>query len=559
MKYYLITSSFHKYDEFKSIFQKYNIPITRADFVGRDGRGSGTYIREAVKMVDYYTNEPVHNYEDCRRVRVVSHMSVMDDGTQSSFYTNSVEGFIDLSKKQDESIDVFGWDDIFVVKNTNMTYYEMRELGFKVSPRDNNVSEFLREYVYYSSRKCFKFTRLDVQDRTIDFESRGCYQFIKENSEFLQRNDNLFNLFTKVCNEGAFLRSVQNRRENNYWCPGLNAGIPHVQKRDKIHELTFTVHDFFHFLVPDLVFTGKSDRLSKNVYVITRMLSEAITIVLADMVFVDTLTDTYEYDWTKRKIWPLYNSIDKGTKVTDIISANALYCLLGDSSGYTKLGVDDTAFQQFHDKYTPFFVEDYRWTNNNWKSMVCDSGHFESWWENVRVARDHYQIDRDFGRLETIDEYIERNRLDDGMEIEDLVSTILHDLLGNFDLDNQGPRKVPFNSELAIANNAFARWITGQLLIFNKFYFIPDSKFYQEKIVNFIVDREDLLSFQDIRNVRGLYEQYLDILLEKSLISKDDRVTFAEIYPIFKPSFVDYDKGIDEYKSISDVWKTIYE
>jgi len=37
-------------------------------------------------------------------------------------------------------------------------------------------------------------------------------------------------------------RSASNRREKNYWFPGLNAGIPLVPKRDPVHEATFMAH-----------------------------------------------------------------------------------------------------------------------------------------------------------------------------------------------------------------------------------------------------------------------------------------------------------------------------
>jgi hypothetical protein len=63
-------------------------------------------------------------------------------------------------------------------------------------------------------------------------------------------------LFVSVANAGAFFRAAKTRRELNYWFPGLNAGIPYVAKRDPIHEVTFTAHDFGHFSIPDLIFTG---------------------------------------------------------------------------------------------------------------------------------------------------------------------------------------------------------------------------------------------------------------------------------------------------------------
>jgi inosine/xanthosine triphosphate pyrophosphatase family protein len=553
-KIYLLTSNNFKYEEIKTIFNEYNIKVEKIEpeISLKDIDDSNFIIKESSGLYDYYTNKLVDHTSkdiDCLRTYISSVLIVWYE-KEDYAYINKTEGYLDLSKKS-KSDDVFGWDDIFVVKNTSMSYYEKKKKNFKISPRDNNISDFIHEHVYYKNRRNFKFTKTEEQKRTIDFENTGCVNFLEQNKDLLfnyfSTELGLNNLFIKVCNEGAFFRSVQNTRENIYWCPGMNAGIPHIQKKDKIHELTFTVHDFFHFLIPDLIFTGKTDKLSKNVYIITRMLSEAITIVLADMVFIETLKKSnVDYDWTKRKIWPLYDSMNKDFSLKEIIIANVKYCLLGDSSDYKCYD----SFKDFHDKYTPFFVEDYKWTNKNWNDMSNNKTQFNDWWKDVKTIRDHFN----FGRLESTDEYIQRNNLNDKIEKDDLVFIILDDLL-SFILPVL-KIEVNIKPKLEIANCAFGRWIIGQFLIFSKFSFLQESKIIKEKIKNFILDKNSL-SFRDIQNVRGLYEQYLDILFDKGLVSKDDKLLYSEIFPIFKPSFANYDKGIEKYQNISDVWVNI--
>eukprot|EP01052_Picozoa_sp_SAG31_P026155 SAG31_NODE_2350_length_5893_cov_2.633414_2_plen_151_part_00 len=122
--------------------------------------------------------------------------------------------------------------------------------------------------------------------------------------------------------------------------PGLNAGIPFVAKRDPIHEITFTAHDFGHFLIPDLIYTGNNSDNARRTYILYRMLSEATTMVFADMLFVETLRlSGHEYDWTRRKIHPLF--VDTGlqpfgrsrahffSETKKLLEANVHYCLLG--------------------------------------------------------------------------------------------------------------------------------------------------------------------------------------------------------------------------------------
>ena len=80
----------------------------------------------------------------------------------------------------------------------------------------------------------------------------------------------------------------------------MNAGLPLIAKKDPIHELTFMFHDFGHFLMKDLIFTGIDSPLHRQVYIASRMISEAATIMLADGVFVDTLQrSSLDYDFSE--------------------------------------------------------------------------------------------------------------------------------------------------------------------------------------------------------------------------------------------------------------------
>jgi hypothetical protein len=45
-----------------------------------------------------------------------------------------------------------------------------------------------------------------------------------------------------------------------------------------------------------------------------------------------------------------------------------------------------------------------------------------------------------------------------------------------------------------------------------------------------------------IPRIRAIYNDYLDLLFKRNLITQDDRDTFKEVYPIFRPVYVDYDQ-----------------
>lgn len=62
----------------------------------------------------------------------------------------------------------------------------------------------------------------------------------------------------------------------------------------------------------------------------------------------------------------------------------------------------------------------------------------------------------------------------------------------------------------------------------------------------------------DINKIRGVFEEYLRKLVLMNVISKDDQATYAEVYPLFDPYFVSYDKGVSAYEDLRDVSKHVF-
>jgi adenylate kinase len=188
--------------------------------------------------------------------------------------------------------------------------------NYKVSARDMALSKWIRDRLHYKKHQDLKHSPLNPKTTVhlADMENESdVWSFIQKhkllNNAWIEKSG-LGNLYRFVCNKGIFFRSPITRRAKNYWCPGLNAGLPLVAKRDPVHEATFMIHDLNHFVLPDLIFTGKHSSTNKSVYIAFRMISEATTMVLADILFVDTLIrDTSlglaDYDWSARRIYPL--------------------------------------------------------------------------------------------------------------------------------------------------------------------------------------------------------------------------------------------------------------
>ena len=147
-----------------------------------------------------------------------------------------------------------------------MSYQQLKEVGIKHSARDMVISAFLKQRVHYKELLNLKFDPPAKAQRAVDF-SVDVADFVSTNTTYNHPKVVEYgfrNLITHVLNTGVFFRAAKNRRQANYWSPGLNGGLPLTAKDDAIHENTFMAHDFGHFAIPDLVFTGTDSLLHRR-------------------------------------------------------------------------------------------------------------------------------------------------------------------------------------------------------------------------------------------------------------------------------------------------------
>ena len=150
-------------------------------------------------------------------------------------YSYEMDAKIDLSKRKREAQqpNVFNWDDIVVDPYSGLSYHEKKLMGFKVSPRDMMLSQYLRDHVHYRTRRVCRYNPVEAS-RAVEFGDGSLV------ANFFTKNTHLFcsfaeahglcSVFRSVLNSGLFLRAAITRREFIYWLPGLNAGIPLVPK-----------------------------------------------------------------------------------------------------------------------------------------------------------------------------------------------------------------------------------------------------------------------------------------------------------------------------------------
>jgi adenylate kinase len=577
-KVILLTNNIKKYEEYVKIFKKYDIEVEMKKSIFEKDFKDCSYVEqmEYLKLLkdtlfndqdfdvisimwdisDLYNRKTDEISEKNTDMEMVYNKTVLYFYTKENKYekwTETINGWIDLSKKE---VETFSWDDIFVVSTTGLSYHELNNRNIKISPRNKLISKFIKENIYYKEKLDLNFNKQN-QERSIEFDNK-VIDFIHTNKYLILDNvkEEFEFIFNSAMNNGAFFRSAKNRREKNYWLPGLNSGIPLVAKKDEIHEITFAVHDLCHFMMPDLVFEGKesySKQDYKNVYVIYRMMSEALTMVFADMLFIHKLVENnIDYDFNKRKIYPLFKSIlneNPNLEIKDILYANVQYCLKGDDSYYIKLlnNKNLEVLEDFKLKFSPFFIEDFKWTDQNFENMYQNIEIFKLWYtdnENI-IQKSNLHSVFEFDSLINIQE--EYN-----MKVDTIIEQTFNYVLNQFYYNNKLKDNMNNMSNELLITNSFKKYMLGQLVIFYKFDFLAISKPYRNKIRSVL--NNDIITQNEINNIRELYENYLIILKDDlHLIDEDDYMTYKEVFPVFESFYVFYDKEKDYYPTLTEI------
>lgn len=459
-------------------------------------------------------------------------------------YESCVNGMINFDNMSSKS---FGWDDCFKVYN--LTYDELKIHHVKISARNQNISKFIDKHI--------NTTRLDKHKDILgfaDIKMNSGIDFTIKPQDYI--NNELYNKSTfanivlnNVLDSGVFFRSTPNRRIKNYWCPGLNAGIPLTRKNDMIHEYTYILHDFFHFVIPDLIFTGTDNLKIKKTYIYWRMMSEAVSMTMADMLFIDEIAKYYpDYDFSKRKIYPLFveyknthQELSKDDLIKKVLKNNFEFCITGNCVEYEQL----IAYKDFKNKYESFFVGDIQWTNCNYKNMVKNCDSIRLWYKNLlsQILNNTNNINNIIDNVNNINivlttEYV-ANELPDNFMIDDIFE-FAYERFMKFTMENE---KLSDEKRL---ERAFNKYKLGQLYIFFKFDFVKESMHYYELCKN----------EQDINKFREIYNEYLDILQKYCILANDDKNTYSEIFPLFEPSYLNYENC--ENKLIKDEIEKIF-
>jgi hypothetical protein len=275
------------------------------------------------------------------------------------------------------------------------------------------------------------------------------------------------------------------------------------------------------------------------------------------MIFVEALRrDGVEYDWTRRHAHPLLAATrlelegEQGiANVRELLAANVRYCLCGDDGRWRALleraGSDDAALLDYQRKYAPYFVEDLRWTANNWATMTERADELARWWQDTAPLRALAELG-----LETVDEFAAAIG-GGGGALADFVDRVFDRIFTT--------RIAPaLRGEVASVpaderrERAFLRYMVGQFGVFARFEGeAPEAALVRDRLTCFIVEQRGRLDLDAIARVRAFYERFVDGLAERHLATLDDAMTWREVFALVEPFYVFYDGPSDGYESIA--------
>lgn len=542
MNIYILTHSQFKEKELNRYFKDIGLNTTHLKSNAKVASLTGDYIlvSEQTQLLSVETMKESSrlHFEPVIHSSALTVFVSKNSEKTTKIYTAEIKGLIFPRLKTNRD-DVYSWDEMFFAHGTQMSYQEMKDKGIKNSARDIAFSKFIEDlpHIFGFDKKInLNFNPISA-DQVVNFDP--IIENLFESNAYLKLayENEVFNpLIKAIIADGLFVRRAANRKQKNYWLPGLNAGIPLTPKKDEVHEVTFMFHDIMHFAFPDLIIT-KSDKADKHKYIISRMVSEAMTLVLADMLFVSLIkANDVEYDYSKRRIYPLFENIkfeiskENLPKIKELLWANTQFALLGNNA-LKDLVQNDEIFENYRSKYQAFFQQDYIWTAQNYEHM-SKFAQTNKHWMNLVNSKLELQL--------TSTEEFAPN-FDENTDTFKQVQSV-------FEAMYQKLEKMILSEALGVdvaKKRARLRYMAGQLFVFYR-YTTAYNELFLEQIVEALKHDFSENVEHNFSEAKNIYDSYIDKLCDDCFITAYEAENYKNIYPIFQPYYVYYERLKEE-------------
>lgn len=404
--------------------------------------------------------------------------------------------------------------------------------------REQCLSAFARTSLPLETTKPPRWTEVEPASWSIDAALLTAHPLYQE------LPPQLGSALAYIVDQGVFFRGVKSRRDGNYWFAGLNGGLPYVPKSDPIHEGTSMFHDVMHQLMPDLVFDGADSIDHRRIYIAYRMMSEGVSLVLADMVFAHALAtnpEHHDYDFTKRKVYPLYLELSQPQRddLPWLLRQVIGFVLRGDPG---QLPVESEAWKQFAAKYSRLFVANFQWTRMNWQNLVARSTSVRAW---IDLVKPETFAAEGVWFISDLVQEIGRGRDVTAM------SEVLFDLVWRRRIAPALGYRWPADLERSRATG-FRRWLTGQLALFACYAPVMPMPPLAHELAARVRDQKAFTP-AEIDDIRDRFRAHVQALAKLGVISSADAAIYPDLFPLFDPIFLrDYDDAQQEFETVGE-------
>lgn len=393
-----------------------------------------------------------------------------------------------------------------------------------------------------------------IEDGNVSFNSTPD-NWIMGNAIFQHLNHSLYQRLTafNLNERGMFPKVWTMESQKNYWNSSLNGGLPITRKRDEIHEGTFMIHDMFHFVFRDPIITTHETPGEQRSYIAYRMMSEAWTLILADMLSIDISgLDQTGYDTSARKAYPLLKSMNLDPRnlndLQSLLYANSVYCLLGDDIEFRRLGAGEQELEDYKIKYGAFFSVDFQWNKKNVENIIKISQ------ENSKLQEYPATLPEDIKESDAKSLYSKIVTRDGHLSIDRLFDIFWNQFI------QMTQYKVPV-SHLRYAKQGIRKYLSGQIHVAFQF---PDDNFqnliseFQEtaKLIKDSSNLEEVLKRH--RNCMGSINGFIDSLADNQYLLPHQRIVYKLGVPHFPSIFLSYDKPHSTYLPLDEASAQIF-
>mmetsp|Transcript_35964 Transcript_35964/g.56241 ORF Transcript_35964/g.56241 Transcript_35964/m.56241 type:complete len:472 (+) Transcript_35964:503-1918(+) len=470
---------------------------------------------------------------------------------------------------------------MFVNPRTGKTNQECAASQWqKNSARQISLSDFVGTYLFYKRPVGLKHYK-ELRPRiACDFSPEmSVEKFTANNKYFTNKNiDKWFtkNMLSYAFNEGVFFKSSTSRPVKNYFSPPFG-GVPLTPKKCDIEETVFMTHDIGHHLVPDLIVNFSSPGHSPSsvdsvvhlhVYVAWRMISEATTMIFADMFYADSLvtSDPELEKGVDRRIFGLWKVLDLKKEGLDteeklalmkkIWRANVHYAVLGDDSDFRGMVIEgekgEEGIKNFKNHFEKFFIGDHNWTYKNYNNMTNSDSSYPRWVDLVGAEIFEKKCD-----LFLLDDVVHKLR-NGGSDLSSFTGVL--DSVFDYIFEHRLKPAALFNVENMISAQdrtakAFTRYIVGNLSFYSKFYDlvgVPE----RFKALKDAALTQDLTNAGVRDKIRFQFEADVRYVWSMGCISTVAAANCCSLTSIFPPFYIKY--GYDKWKSTAEIVKDLY-